>query len=190
LAAIATAIQLFSIVLASSDTLQRVNVQFASTMSETPLLFPEFSLKSSVRMLQVRHQTDLDNNWAEITATLVNKDTGELRQGTSEVSFYYGRDSDGSWSEGSRSETMSFRHVPAGNYYLMIEHEKGGGVVNDTISVIRNPRLWSNYIICLIALLVFPGIYLFKGLGFETKRWAESDYSPSGGFRSDDDDDD
>jgi ribosomal protein S27E len=189
LAAIATAIQLFFIVFEPAAMLQKVNVQFISTESEKPLLLPEFSLKSSARMLQIKHQTDLNNNWIEITATLVNKDTGEHRQGTSAVSYYHGRDSDGAWSEGSRHETMSFRHVPAGYYYLMIEHEKGVFEVNDTISVIRSPRLWSNYILCMIALLFFPVTSLFKNLGFEKKRWEESDYSPFPSISTGDDDD-
>ena len=160
-------------------------------------------------MLRVQHRTNLDNNWADITSTLVNKDTGEHQQGTLSMAYYHGYD-DGAWAEGSNLGTMSFRNVPAGNYYLIIDAETGAPTsaakspswqslawsertdsrVTDTITIIRNPVTWSNFILTLLGLAIFPLFSIFRSIAFETKRWNESDFSPSGSLQGDDDDED
>jgi hypothetical protein len=54
---------------------------------------------------------------------------------------------------------MVFKAVPAGTYYLVIEYELGKDNVSavvDTLEVIRDPVGWSNYVLLLIFLVIFP----------------------------------
>ncbi len=57
---------------------------------EATLTTQEFALQSRARTLRVRHSTDVDNNWVDITTTLVEKITGEAYQGAQEVGYYRG----------------------------------------------------------------------------------------------------
>jgi hypothetical protein len=126
---------------------------------EATLNSQEFVLKSRARALQVRHSTDVDNNWLSVNTALIEKNSGEAYQGMQEISYYRGVDDGESWSEGSASDEMVFRAVPAGTYYLVIEYELGKDNVSavvDTLEVIRDPVGWSNYVLLLIFLVIFP----------------------------------
>lgn len=83
-----------------------------------------------------------------------------------------------SWSEGSKEDEIVFKNIPAGNYYLTIEYELGTdrrAAVSDTIEVVRNPAGWSNYVLVMIFLAVFPLFSRWRRNAFEAKRWSESD---------------
>ena len=126
----------------------------------------------------MRHATDVTNNWLSLSTTLVEKNTGESYQGEQEVSHYKGVDDGESWSEGSPSEEMVFKAVPAGTYYLVIEYELGtddAAAVVDTLEVVRNPTVWSNFVLLLIFLAIFPLISRWRRNAFEARRWSESD---------------
>lgn len=47
---------------------------------EASLMSQEFVLKSHAQALRLK-PTDIDNNWVEITSTLVEKNSGEAYQG-------------------------------------------------------------------------------------------------------------
>jgi hypothetical protein len=73
---------------------------------------------------------------------------------------------------------MVFKNIPAGTYYLAVEYELGkdrSNAVSDTVEVVRNPIGWSNYVLVLIFLMIFPLISRWRRNAFETKRWSESD---------------
>lgn len=206
LVVIATLIQFYFMFFEPATPWQTEVISLKQGSSQYAL--PEFTLKGRARMLRIQHRTNLNNNWADITSTLVNKDTGEHQQGTLSMAYYHGYD-DGAWTEGSNLGTMSFRNVPAGNYYLIIDAETGTppsaintsswqnfGVmdsldsrITDTITIIRNPVTWSNFILALLGLAIFPLFSIFRSIAFETKRWNESDFSPNGYLQSGDDDD-
>jgi hypothetical protein len=73
---------------------------------------------------------------------------------------------------------MVFKAVPPGNYYLVIEYELGtdnAEAVVDTLEVVRNPTGWSNFVLLLIFLAVFPLVSRWRRNAFEARRWSESD---------------
>jgi len=145
---------------------------------EATLTSQEFVLNSRARALLVRHSTDVANNWLSLTTTLVEKNTGDTYQGEQEVSYYQGVEDNESWSEGSPSDEMVFRAVPAGTYYLVIEYELGTdnpAAVVDTLEVVRNPVAWSNFVLLLVFLVIFPLVSRWRRNAFETRRWSESD---------------
>ena len=71
----------------------------------------------------VRSQATVDNSWIYLSMALINDESGVAYDFGREVSYYHGRDSDGSWSEGSTSDEAVLPSIPAGRYYLRIEPE-------------------------------------------------------------------
>ena len=132
---------------------------------------------------------DLVNDWVFFTLSLINEQTGETREVTRQLEYYSGSDSDGSWSEGDRSETVRLSSVPAGRYFLRVQPE-GGEVgrqsVNYTLSVRRDPPHYGFYGLAFLALVTPMVFALFPAAAFENRRWAESDH-PIGGTSSSDD---
>ena len=178
LALLATVVQLLFVFVFSSHLVLRQNLVLSPFAEDTTLNTQEFALRSRARALLVRHSTDVDNNWLALTTTLVEKNTGEAFRGVQEISHYKGVDDGESWSEGTRDDAIVFKSIPAGNYYLVVEYELGTdkrAAVSDTVEVVRNPAGWSNYVLVLIFLSVFPLFSRWRRNAFETKRWSESD---------------
>lgn len=146
--------------------------------------------------VQVEIKTDLDNNWAYFNLALLREDGAQGFDFGREISYYHGSDSDGSWSEGSRSDSALLARVPAGRYYLRIEPEMdaqasaraaSGTSMNYEI-IVRNdvPRFWLLWL-ALPLLLIAPLRHTFRSIGFETARWSESDYGVALGSSPEDD---
>jgi hypothetical protein len=150
---------------------------------------PAFELSGRPSGVAIDLGADLSNDWVFFTLSLINEQTGETREVTRQLEYYSGSDSDGSWSEGDRSETVRLSSVPAGKYFLRVQPE-GGEVgrqsVNYTLRVRRDPPHYGFYGLAFLA-LVSPLVFaLFPAAAFENRRWAESDH-PIGGTGSSDD---
>ena len=131
----------------------------------------------------------LDNDWVFFTLSLINEQTGETREVTRQLEYYTGTDSDGSWTEGDRSETVRLAAVPAGRYFLRVEPEGGEPSrprVRYTVEVRRDVPHYGFYALAFLALLTPMVFSLFPAAAFESRRWAESDH-PIGGTGSSDD---
>jgi hypothetical protein len=161
---------------------------FTPTEDEVTATTPEFVLKSTVRKLEVRHSTDINNNWVSLTTTLIDKNTGRAWLGMQEIAHYSGVDGGESWSEGSKGDELVFKSVPPGTYYLAIDYELGDdrrASVVDSIEVVKNAPGWSNFVFLLIFLVIFPLFSRSRRAAFETRRWSESSL-----VSADDDEDD
>ncbi len=173
----------------------------AANKGEASFVTPGFELTGRPSNLEARIETDVHNNWLYFSLALVNEETGQALEWGREVSYYEGRDSDGSWSEGGRRDSSRLAHVPAGRYYLRVEPEWEAGEagaaaappqVNYTLTLRRDvPVLWP-YLVGL-GLLLLPALAIsIRAWSFESGRWQESDYGSSSGSASkgsDDDDD-
>ena len=178
LALVATVVQLAFVFIFSSQTVLKQQVVLSTHNEDATLTPKEFVLQSRARSLRVSHDTDVENNWVDITSTLVEKATGEAYQGVQEVSYYHGVDEGENWSEGSKGDAIAFKNIPPGTYYLTIEYDLGTDKrdsVADTVQVVRNPATWSNYVLVMIFLLLFPLISRWRRSNFESRRWSESD---------------
>jgi hypothetical protein len=92
---------------------------------DEPQLSREFRLAAPTGRLEVRHDTNLDNNWLALDLTLLNKDTGEAWQAQRELSRYAGVEDGEHWTEGSGSDAVVFADLPAGTYVLAADAEIG-----------------------------------------------------------------
>ncbi len=143
--------------------------------------------------LEVQLATDVSNSWIAFDADLLNETTGDQFAIPLGASYYYGRDSDSDWSEGSRTNDVLLNDISPGTYRLNVEVPKGNWddklyTANCQFRVVRDVPVYANFFFALLILAVLVIAYELFVRSFEVKRWSESDYSPY--VSSDDDDDD
>lgn len=160
------------------------------TEDSAAFVTPAFDLTGRPSSVAVDVETDVSNDWVYFDFTLIEDSTGASRDFSKQVSYYFGRDSDGNWSEGSRRGSLRLSSVPPGRYFLRVAPEGGEPmtpVVNYTLRVRRDVPGYGFYVVALVA-LVIPAFLLFlPRVSFETQRWAESDYGSGSGSSEDDD---
>jgi hypothetical protein len=156
---------------------------------EASFVTPVFNLSGRTSNVELTVSTDLSDSWSHFGFALINETTGEAYDFGQEVSYYAGRDSDGSWSEGSRQSSAVIPAVPAGRYYLRVEPEMApdSQSVNYTLRLRRDVPSAAPFGIGLLLLLIPPIATAARARRFEKRRWAESDYAPSGSSSGDDD---
>lgn len=147
---------------------------------EQSFVTPVFELQGRTSSVEVDTEAGVDNNWIYLNYALINQDTGQAYDFGREVSFYHGVDSDGSWTEGSISNSAVIPSVPPGHYYLRIEPEadRGKGQISYTVKVQRDVVQLSWYGLAFLALLAPAILLTWRSMSFEHLRWAESDHAP------------
>jgi hypothetical protein len=139
-----------------------------------------FDLQGRTSNVEITTTANVANSWIYLNYALINQDTGQAWDFGREVSYYYGSDSDGSWSEGSTKDTVIVPSVPAGHYYLRIEPEvdaKHGPFVY-SVEVKRDVPVLGFFGIAFLALLLPAIAITWRSINFERMRWAESDHPP------------
>lgn len=151
---------------------------FLPGQAEQSFVTPTFPVSRDSN-LEVAIATNLANAWLYFNLALINAETGTALDFGREVSYYYGTDSDGRWTEGSPSDVATLPTVPAGTYYLRVEPEgpAGGRSVNYSIRIRRDVPLYWMYLVALGLLLVPPSLVSLRAASFEGRRWQESDYA-------------
>jgi Domain of unknown function (DUF4178) len=137
-----------------------------------------FVLQGHTSDVELTTTASLSNSWIYVNYALINQDTGRAYDFGREVSYYFGQDSDGAWTEGSNTDNVTIPSVPPGNYYLRIEPESDPtlGVISYTVSVKRDVPQLIFFGIGLLALLI-PAVFItWRAMNFEHLRWSESDY--------------
>ena len=156
-------------------------VASAGGADSSAFVTPIFDVRGRPSNVEVRIDTDLSNNWAYFNLALINDQTGTAYDFGREVSYYSGYDSDGSWSEGSRSDVSYVPTVPPGRYYLRVQPEgdpQWPGEVGYALRLRRDVPRPSFYVIALLLLAVPPVLGALRSWSFETARWKESDHTP------------
>jgi hypothetical protein len=188
--AVIAALIIIRLVTASRETVFATNAAFfrpGAPADSLAFVTPTFTVSGRTANLEVTTEAQVDNGWAYFDYALVNEATGTTYEFGREVSYYYGRDSDGNWTEGSRRDRAVLPSVPPGQYFLRVapEAQVPTSFLEYRIVVRRDVPTLTPYLICL-ALLALPPIFVaLRAWGMESARWKESDYAPSG----DDDDD-
>lgn len=122
----------------------------------------------------------VNNNWLELTTSLVNESTQESEEFIHTVEYYYGRDSDGAWSEGSQISRSIISAVPGGKYSLLIEGDSGKWSAGDiNIRITRDVPTWGIFLLAFGLISIYPLWVLLRHWNFECKRWQDSDYAPT-----------
>ncbi|WP_223642512.1 DUF4178 domain-containing protein [Corallococcus sp. EGB] len=135
-------------------------------------------------LAQITVSTPLDNSWVGVQGDLVNQDTQDVASFYEEVSYYHGRDSDGSWSEGGQGGSVYLSTLPKGRYVLRTttsfdpvlanQARAGQPPVAYKVVLIHDTPNGSWFIIALVLLILIPALSFFSANSFETERWKES----------------
>jgi hypothetical protein len=154
-----------------------------SRTAEPSFVTEPFELPGRTSDVEVHTTANVGNSWIYLNYALINLDSGEAYDFGREISYYHGYDSDGSWSEGGTSDRVIVPSVPAGKYYLRIEPESQAGSVRTTayqVTVTRDVPVNALYLYAILALLIPAAAITWRSISFEHRRWAESEYAPSG----------
>jgi hypothetical protein len=170
----------FNEIAASNDPVFNATYQLlaGAPKGEASFVTDVFDLKGRTSNVEVKTSASVANNWIYLNYALINQDTGQAWDFGREVSYYSGRDSDGSWTEGSHKDSVIVPSVPPGHYYLRIEPEADARhpQISYTVSVHRDVPVFKFYGYAFLALFL-PVLYItFKAISFERARWAESDH--------------
>ena len=154
----------------------------ARNADSTAFVTPLFTLAGRTSNVRLTIDTNLSNNWAYFNLALINEQTGTAYDFGREVSYYYGHDSDGSWTEGSTVDRSTIPSVPSGHYYLRVQPELGTD--NSTplvfgLMVQRDVPSVTFFVAVLALLAIPPLLALLRQGAFEQMRWRESDHAPS-----------
>lgn len=145
-------------------------------------LTQDFTINNAKHLIELEYQATLNNAWTNYDITLF-KDDFEVFSFRKQLAYYHGRDSEGSWSEGSQSGTARFKVKQTGNYSLRILATEGGtgnygtSLQQNSLTIsIREGVMGKKYMILLflIALISYVWFY-WSRYAFEKKRWKDED---------------
>jgi hypothetical protein len=158
------------------------------TRSERAFVTEFFELRDGGKV-EVEVASNVDQAELDLDIALIEDVSGAAYNVGVSTAYYYGADSDGSWSEGSREARASLGRVPPGRYYFRIEPEvasDGARVglpapVRYTVVARKDkPGVW--WMVFAAVFLFLPPLWVsIEAGGFETRRWQESDYAPASG---------
>lgn len=185
------ALMIFFAVFSKRETVLQVERSYsASATGEPSFVTRTFDLTGRPATVEVDTKTDLNNNWVYFNYALINDDTGLAYDFGREISYYHGADSDGSWNEGSRRDSVLLPSVPPGRYYLRVEPEMTSAApVRFDITLRHDVPTFTWFWFAIVLLLMPPIFPTIRSAHFESTRWAESDHPPVQLNSSDEDDD-
>ena len=172
-------IQLSSLVLSQNKLVYQNSFFYNTRDAEKSQVTDIFELSGRPTNVMVNTRADVENNWLYVNMALINDDTGTAYDFGREIEYYSGRDSDGAWTEGSKSDEVILPRIPAGRYYLRLEPE-GTIPTSYSIRVYRDVPRWWPFFITVGILLLMPAAVLWKDRKFEYERWSESDHPMMG----------
>jgi hypothetical protein len=138
-----------------------------------------FDLTGRPSNVRVHLRSDVSNDWLWFGLALIDEATGQARDFSAQTSYYFGTDSDGNWSEGSQKDDVTLSAVPAGRYLLRVGPEgepTGSPQVGYAVRVERDVPTYGFFWLAVFALLVPVGLAWWPVIGFENRRWLESDH--------------
>jgi hypothetical protein len=133
------------------------------------------------RNIQVTASAPVSNSWLYIDGDFYNDNTGLDQSFELPVEYYFGSDSDGSWSEGSTTNSAHLSALPADKYVLRLEVSWGDNYqapASVGVTVEQGVARGTHLLFTLLALSVIPFIVMIKHFNFSRRRWADSKFSP------------
>ena len=145
--------------------------------ASAPTVSNTFEIPGKMGNLEFLMDSPINNEWVDAGITLVNEESGEDFSFNHGLEFYSGRDSDGSWEEGSRSDGKTISSVPGGTYHLEVDLAGNMKSPEAQLTIKRNSTMTSNFLLALF-LLMAPMIFRFwRSKAFEINRWSNSEFS-------------
>lgn len=140
-----------------------------------------FELKAN-RNVRITASAQVDNSWADLDVDLVNDQSQEVESVNVPVEYYTGSDSDGPWTEGSRSSDATLSSLPAGKYTMRVEGtwQNWQQQMPVQVKVEQGVNRGVNFCCALLVLAIVPFFGLLRKFSFESGRWKDSMFTSSG----------
>jgi ribosomal protein S27AE len=133
--------------------------------------------------LEVDASSNIDNNWINVDADLINEQSSVTEQFEVPVEYYHGTDDGESWSEGANHKEIYLAAVPGGAYTMRIDVQWEGTQPPSSSLHIRlreGVPHFSHFGIVVALLLLFPFLALIQKGRFESRRWSDAMFNPAG----------
>lgn len=128
----------------------------------------------------------LSNAWAYADVMLISQASEEAIGIGVTAEEWHGVEGGESWSEGSRSQTVTVGGVEGGKYLLQIVPQAGAATgkpaptdIKMSVRIEQDVVLWRYVLLPFLMIIAFPFINFVLGRTFEARRWSKSDYAPS-----------
>lgn len=157
--------------MSGSRVLDRQQVPIGSA----PVSLP-FEITNAAQMATLRFDTDVGNDWVVIGTQITGPDGMTLVEGARLIQYYFGRDSDGSWTEGNRSATLRFHPEAAGTHQITLARAEGtGGTLMDVRINQGAPASFWLFVTGGLFVLAWIALKARRAV-FETTRFAGTDW--------------
>lgn len=144
----------------------------------------QFDLSDTRKLALIQLRANVDNSWAWVEASVTGPDDETLFEVGREIGRYSGRDSEGTWSEGSRLASLRFHPPTAGSYTIELNVSEAqtwnrGGPPVTNIGVEVHEGATSGFWLAIVSLVLWiPGGLAYYGyLRSRARRWKNSDWT-------------
>ncbi|MCB9852346.1 MAG: DUF4178 domain-containing protein [Phycisphaerales bacterium] len=141
-----------------------------------------FTIREKDALCEAEFYADVSNSWEYFDVAVINSDDEVVLDFSAELSYYSGRDSEGSWTEGSKTDNVPFKLEKPGDYRFLILGQAGTGEtpmagygIPVSITIREGIVLTRYYLFFALFCIAWLAIEVFRKLSFEGRRWAESD---------------
>ncbi len=98
---------------------------FSTDWRQLPVEIP-IALEADSQLTRISLSGDVRNSWAFLDLELLDPQGKPVFQAGRTIEYYAGRDADGSWSEGSKFASLTFRPEQTGEYILVLDVPEQG----------------------------------------------------------------
>jgi hypothetical protein len=152
----------------------------ASWGSGKTIVTPAFDIQGPAALAIKMGSDAVDNNWMELSASLINDKDGKVYEVGKTIEYYHGYEDGDSWSEGSREEEADLSSIPSGTYHLNIypytEQKDRTSPLTFYVSVTQNYFVGRNFWLMLSLIVVYPIVQLIRKYRFENSKWFDKEY--------------
>lgn len=142
---------------------------------------PSFTMLKEGNIL-IESASPVQNEWLELSISLVNELTEEEYQVHHAIEYYHGYEGGEHWSEGAQQAESYLSAVSHGDYRLLIDVDSGAfqkqTPVTFSIRVTRDVPVYSNFWLTALLVMIYPFFTIIRRWNVEGKRWSQSDYAP------------
>lgn len=156
------------------------------------IVFSEPFELSGTTNVMIEARAPLYNSWLDVTGDLVNDANGKMQTFDLPLESYAGIEDGEAWHEGKSDRHVFLSAPEKGRYVLRFEATWQEGTAPPTMRVQAWEGIfrWPHLLLALIAISVFPLLAMIRQAQFESRRWADSAFTPFGSVATGTDEED
>ena len=171
---------MFCAVVTPETTVHSQNIAVTDQANPKVLFTDTFELQKNKNVRLYARAPGVSNTWVSLTGDLIHTKSGKVTEWSMPIEYYHGRDSDGSWSEGSSKSTRLLGAMEPGEYStrITIEREKVNLSQQIEFKIEQGFVRWGFFSMIFFFILLIPLFVFLSKWSFESRKWAESDNMP------------